>query len=86
MTERNSSKTRTSHTHAALLCSPTLTAAGLCPPVLNSDPSGLAGGSIGSQRLAEYVLGPAAQADIQNTAGEEAFGWYVGVAGGKGAP
>ena len=64
---------------------PALTTAGLRPPVLNDNPSGLAGSSIGSQSLAKYVLGPTAQADIQNTALEEAIRGHVLMAGGEGA-
>ena len=64
---------------------PALTTAGLCPPVLNDDPGSLAGSSVGSQSLAKYVLGPTAQADIQNAALEEVIGGHMVMAGGKGA-
>lgn len=64
---------------------PTLTTASLRPPVLDDNASGLTCSSIGSQSLAKYVMGPIAQADVQNAALEEAIRCHMGMAGGKGA-
>lgn len=65
---------------------PTLTTADLCPPVFHDNPSGLAGGHVGSQCLAKNVVGPTTHADVQDTALEEALRWHMSMAGGEGAP
>lgn len=64
---------------------PALTTAASVLQSLISDPSGLAGSSVGSQSLAKYVLGPTAQADIQTQPLKKLSGPVV-MAGGDGPP